>query len=880
MKTPLLTKRKIEVIEKARLALNGKHFSLKELKSLTAELEALDQFNYASEILLEQITMAESVGIPVPLKDKQTLAKYIYKDQSLPSSLKYKKALDVLNLVDDLSISRRCETLGLAGAIYKRKWQYNHQFKNLILSRYYYKRGYDEWCEYIKNGGALWDKKSGFNDLGFTAINYAYLNELMAVDMLEEHGKVTNITPGIVERLQEAENVRLHIINVLTQYETSEDFKKHFDKWVYPTIAEAYFGTRQYDKAAIYIRKYINVSISENTTDGDPDNESVAWEARTFHQQLLVIAYLQLFQQEYILSNTENVPKDHILGRVSIEIDIRKINDCINTFRDLDGGTAETEIKQDGKLGLALSGGGFRASIFHIGVLAALAEADRLKEVEVISCVSGGSIIGAYYYLKLKLLLEEKEDSTISRDDYVNLVKEIETDFLKGVQHNLRFKLLTDPWKTLQMIYKKDYSRTHRIAELYEEYLYNDLLGKQDDDEPIYMHDLYINPAGEKNFRLATNNWHRKNKIPQLVLNATCLNTGHNWQFTASWMGEPPGAIQTDIDVKPRLRRMYYSDAPKEYQKFRLGYAVGASSCVPVLFAPLMLKDLYPGVDLQLIDGGLHDNQGIGALIEQECNDMIISDASGQMGTNTEPTRGMGGVFYRADTILQERLRELQFKDIQERSQTTQIRELVKIHLKDGLQSKPVNWKHCDDPARKIMYNFTDKDESALTEYGVLISVQQALSEIRTDLDSFHDTEAYGLMYSGYQQTKLKLNDETSPAIEWDFLKIGKQMTNAEEAQETIKKLKLSKNLFFKGIILLGLQEPVKWSLIGLVVVIAGAAIYKLQSQYYFSLQKAIITGFVTVFSIAFLFAAVMVVYGVYVWIFEEAYNRYGKLRE
>ena len=42
-----------------------------------------------------------------------------------------------------------------------------------------------------------------------------------------------------------------------------------------------------------------------------------------------------------------------------------------------------------GKVGLALSGGGFRASLFHIGVLARLAECNVLRRVEVLSCVSG-----------------------------------------------------------------------------------------------------------------------------------------------------------------------------------------------------------------------------------------------------------------------------------------------------------------------------------------------------------------------------------------------------------------------------------------------------------------------------------------------------------
>ena len=60
------------------------------------------------------------------------------------------------------------------------------------------------------------------------------------------------------------------------------------------------------------------------------------------------------------------------------------------------------------RLGLCLSGGGFRASLFHIGVLAAMAEREMLHRVEALSTVSGGSIIGAYYYLKVKQLLEGK----------------------------------------------------------------------------------------------------------------------------------------------------------------------------------------------------------------------------------------------------------------------------------------------------------------------------------------------------------------------------------------------------------------------------------------------------------------------------------------
>jgi predicted acylesterase/phospholipase RssA/proteasome lid subunit RPN8/RPN11 len=49
------------------------------------------------------------------------------------------------------------------------------------------------------------------------------------------------------------------------------------------------------------------------------------------------------------------------------------------------------------RVGLALSGGGARAMAFHLGCLRALRDRGILEQVEVVSCVSGGSIIGAMY---------------------------------------------------------------------------------------------------------------------------------------------------------------------------------------------------------------------------------------------------------------------------------------------------------------------------------------------------------------------------------------------------------------------------------------------------------------------------------------------------
>ena len=57
-------------------------------------------------------------------------------------------------------------------------------------------------------------------------------------------------------------------------------------------------------------------------------------------------------------------------------------------------------MTSDGKkIGLALSGGGYRAAAYHIGALRALHKLGVLDKVDVISSVSGGSIIAACYAL-------------------------------------------------------------------------------------------------------------------------------------------------------------------------------------------------------------------------------------------------------------------------------------------------------------------------------------------------------------------------------------------------------------------------------------------------------------------------------------------------
>ncbi len=150
-----------------------------------------------------------------------------------------------------------------------------------------------------------------------------------------------------------------------------------------------------------------------------------------------------------------------------------------------------------GKVGLALSGGGFRATLFHVGVMARLAELDALRYVEVISCVSGGSIVGAHYYLEVRKLLQEKPDAEITREDYIAIVQRMERDLLAGIQRNIRWRVDSEALTLLRVIFDRDYSRTARAGELYEKEIY----ARVQDDEVRRLRDLTIKPAdGQEHF--------------------------------------------------------------------------------------------------------------------------------------------------------------------------------------------------------------------------------------------------------------------------------------------------------------------------------------------------------------------------------------------
>src|SRR5205807_1450989 len=129
----------------------------------------------------------------------------------------------------------------------------------------------------------------------------------------------------------------------------------------------------------------------------------------------------------------------------------------------------------------------------------------------------------------------------------------------------------------------------------------------------------------------------------------------------------------------------YYAEAPLPYQKMRLGRAVAASTCLPGLFEPIAFAGLYPEMIVRLIDGSVHGSQGVTALLEQECDVLLVCDASGQGETQPEPGSGWLEVPKRTANLLLGRARAAQYDVLRALQQGKVLQGLMYVHLMKGL---------------------------------------------------------------------------------------------------------------------------------------------------------------------------------------------------
>ena len=183
------------------------------------------------------------------------------------------------------------------------------------------------------------------------------------------------------------------------------------------------------------------------------------------------------------------------------------------------------------------------------------------------------------------------------------------------------------------------------------------------------------------------------------------------------------------------------------------------------------------------------------------------------------------------------------------------------------------------------------------------------LSEIRTDLDSFNDTEAFGLMYSGYSQInflfqKQGWQEDGNKKGTWDFTGIEKYVTIPEHTEEINHLLVAANKLAFKVI---DVSKSVKLvvSAIGILCLVALIWLglkfyYETIYSFHFTVQFLFYTlliagaGFVwkwlarlldyKAFIRKYIILAGLVIFGflfsnLYLAVFNGIYNKAGKLK-
>jgi len=453
--------------------------------------------------------------------------------------------------------------------------------------------------------------------------------------------------------------------------------------------------------------------------------------------------------------------------------------------------------RNDVKLGLALSGGGFRSALFHVGGLARLAELDLLRKVDVISSVSGGSIIAAYYYLKVKALLEKVPvagHEPPGREAYIHLVAEIEADFLAAVQKNMLMRIFLDPVKNARML-AAEFSNTERLAELLTTHFYQpiiELQGVGTKHKRIPIKNIPIRPIAA-NLAAGT-------RVPFLIINATTLNTGHLWQFTSISAGEKQTEHKAGHDIG-LLKKFRIDDdrltieERKILYNITLGQAVAASSCVPGIFEPLQIKNLYKAagkpLSVRLVDGGLVDNQGLASLYTENCTHIICSDASDILQAENRPSTQFLNVALRANDILMGRIR-----------------------------SKSLNELFAYGPGRFALFDMGDHETRDTIFPADSAKIVRALTRIRTAMDSFTDREADTLMYYGYQLSRkvmenngFELVRESLPVTRnWRFLEIRDRfLINDVNRMDLLHHLDVGSRQMFKVFLL---KKPMPFAIL------------------------------------------------------------------
>lgn len=250
-------------------------------------------------------------------------------------------------------------------------------------------------------------------------------------------------------------------------------------------------------------------------------------------------------------------------------------------------------------LGLALSGGGVRAAVFHLGVLRYLAERGVMERVTHLSTVLGGSLIVAAVI-------------TTSGMKWPG-----SPCYLESVYPALRQLLTTRDLFSLGALgiggmIRQNFRLLSRRA------------------------DILVDPLRQQ--------WKISGSLMDLPetpvwwINATCLETGKNWRFSKREMGdwqfgrhyEPPFGLASAVVASAAVP---YAIGALRFELPRTGwYATDPATRKP-------LHGIRPTLDaVHLWDGGAYENLGLEPLFKVGrglvgCDFLICSDASGPLST-------------------------------------------------------------------------------------------------------------------------------------------------------------------------------------------------------------------------------------------------------
>jgi NTE family protein len=293
----------------------------------------------------------------------------------------------------------------------------------------------------------------------------------------------------------------------------------------------------------------------------------------------------------------------------------------------------ENNILRPG-VALALSGGGFRATLFHLGAIWRLNQLGYLKKLNRITSVSGGSIINGVLAVKWKELnfddkgvalnFEEKVASLVLR--FCNKYIDIPIGLLG---------MLTWPTILLAPFYL-NITPGELLAWYYDATLF----------KGSCLKDLPDDKDG-----------------PRFIFYSTNYQTGAGVRFSKPYVGDWKLGLLKDRNIK-------------------IATAVAASSAFPPVFAPLLLRtkpeNWDPNVQaplsketgmrkrMYLADGGIYDNLGLEAASRYKT--VLVSDAGAPF------TTGYGWPFQLSHVKRISRVREIAM----EQTRALRIRELIK----------------------------------------------------------------------------------------------------------------------------------------------------------------------------------------------------------